>query len=347
MTIVESTVSEAPAVPATDGPKLLSVSEAYNQAKDQLAASGSPNGSAASPVTAVVAPSPVTEPPIPATEPADEAPTVDEATPADEVSVPPVYADEESLKDQLFKVKVDGDEIEVTYPELRDGYSRTSSYTRRSQALSAREKELAELTSFKERIDAEPLAVASQLADLLDHDLVPRGASPPAPAAVDDLGFETAATATTTTGNSEPAGMAELRAEVEALKAAQAAQGQQRLLQDSLASAKATLDKYEITAVTPAEVVAHQVREDLPSTEVAVKDLAFDTMRERTVEKARLSQNAERAKQASKQVSRTPSAGTGAGRPNPKPIKTVNDALDVAREQLGMSGSLTAALAAE
>ena len=345
MTIVESTVSEAPAVPATDGPALLSVSEAYNQAKDQLAASGSPDGSAASPVTAVVAPSPVTEPPIPATEPADEAPTVDEAPPADEVSVPPVYADEESLKDQLFKVKVDGDEIEVTYPELRDGYSRTSSYTRRSQALSAREKELTELTSLKERIEAEPLVVVSQLADLLDHDLVPRGASPPAPAAVDDLGFETASTATT--NHSGSAEMAELRAEVQALKAAQAAQGQQRLLQDSLASAKATLDKYEITAVTPAEVVAHQVREGLPSTEVAVKDLAFDTMRERTAEKARLSQNAERAKQASKQVSRTPSAGTGAGRPNPKPIKTIYDALDVSREQLGMSGSLTAALAAE
>jgi len=40
----------------------------------------------------------------------------------------------------VYTVKVDGEEIEVTLPELRAGYSRTASWTRKSQKLSAEQK---------------------------------------------------------------------------------------------------------------------------------------------------------------------------------------------------------------
>ena len=49
-------------------------------------------------------------------------------------------AEEEQTAPQSFKVKVDGDEIEVTLDELQKGYSRTQDYTRKTQALAEQRK---------------------------------------------------------------------------------------------------------------------------------------------------------------------------------------------------------------
>jgi len=49
-------------------------------------------------------------------------------------------ASQELPDDITVKVKVDGEEVEVTLAELRNGYSRTSDYTRKAQALAEERK---------------------------------------------------------------------------------------------------------------------------------------------------------------------------------------------------------------
>lgn len=49
-------------------------------------------------------------------------------------------ASQELPDDIAVKVKVDGEEVEVTLAELRNGYSRTSDYTRKAQALAEERK---------------------------------------------------------------------------------------------------------------------------------------------------------------------------------------------------------------
>ena len=49
-------------------------------------------------------------------------------------------AEEEPQTPQTYKVKVDGEEVEVTIEELQNGYSRTKDYTRKTQALAEQRK---------------------------------------------------------------------------------------------------------------------------------------------------------------------------------------------------------------
>jgi len=73
-----------------------------------------------------------------------DAEEVDEET--DELQEDQVEADEtEEL--EVFKVKVDGEELEVTQEELINGYSRNSDYTRKTQELAKLRKELEESKS--------------------------------------------------------------------------------------------------------------------------------------------------------------------------------------------------------
>ena len=59
--------------------------------------------------------------------------------------------DEESEQPQLVKVKVDGEEVEVTLDELKSGYSRTKDYTRKTQELAEQRKAFeAEATAIRE-----------------------------------------------------------------------------------------------------------------------------------------------------------------------------------------------------
>lgn len=63
----------------------------------------------------------------------------DDAEPADEESETEVNV-QELPEDLTLKVKVDGEELEVTLAELRNGYSRTADYTRKATALANERK---------------------------------------------------------------------------------------------------------------------------------------------------------------------------------------------------------------
>lgn len=64
---------------------------------------------------------------------ADDAEAEDESDESDET-------DEDSEQPQTFRVKVDGEEIEVTLDELQKGYSREKDYTRKTQAVAEARK---------------------------------------------------------------------------------------------------------------------------------------------------------------------------------------------------------------
>jgi hypothetical protein len=76
--------------------------------------------------------------------------------------------DTESTEDEgatpIYTVKVDGQEVEVTLDELRNGYSRTQDYTRKTQALAQQRKEAeAELEAVRgERAQYSQLLTALQ-----------------------------------------------------------------------------------------------------------------------------------------------------------------------------------------
>ena len=71
------------------------------------------------------------------------------------------YDDEEPEgSPDLITVKVNGEEIEVTLEELRNGYSRQSDYTRKSQELAERRKQI-------EALESEITAEREQYAELL------------------------------------------------------------------------------------------------------------------------------------------------------------------------------------
>lgn len=74
------------------------------------------------------------------------APVVDEATTVAETETGNAESTDETAADQpvvrTFKVKVDGEEIEVPEDEVLKGYSRTADYTRKTQKLSEEKKQL-------------------------------------------------------------------------------------------------------------------------------------------------------------------------------------------------------------
>lgn len=74
-------------------------------------------------------------------------------------------ATQELPEDLTIKVKVDGEEVEVTLAELRNGYSRTADYTRKATALANERKTLqAEVESIRnERAQYEQLLPALRM----------------------------------------------------------------------------------------------------------------------------------------------------------------------------------------
>ena len=59
----------------------------------------------------------------------------------EEESEEEVQAEETAESDPLYKILVDGEEVEVTLEELQKGYSRQSDYTRKTQQLAQQRKE--------------------------------------------------------------------------------------------------------------------------------------------------------------------------------------------------------------
>jgi hypothetical protein len=76
--------------------------------------------------------------------------------------------DDQPQQPQSFRVKVDGEEVEVTLDELTKGYSRTQDYTRKTQVIAEKAKaldaQMAELAPLRDQYKAVLDAYEKQLA---------------------------------------------------------------------------------------------------------------------------------------------------------------------------------------
>ena len=101
----------------------------------------------------------------------EEAPEELEATAEEETEEEAETEEETEEEPELFAVKVDGEEVEVTFEELVNGYSRTSSFTKKSQQLAEQRKafetEASEVTQQRDAIQAERQQMHSALEQML------------------------------------------------------------------------------------------------------------------------------------------------------------------------------------
>ncbi len=82
-------------------------------------------------------------------------------------------SEEEDEEEPVYAIKVDGEEIEVSLDELLKGYSRNSSFTRKSQALAEDRKRMeslqAQYSSEMQQIQAERQQYAQQLQSMIEN----------------------------------------------------------------------------------------------------------------------------------------------------------------------------------
>jgi hypothetical protein len=105
----------------------------------------------------------------------------DDLDPEDEDDLDSEEEDDEEDEEgapETYRVKVDGEEIEVTLEELTKGYSRNADYTRKTQALAEQRRQADFLTeraqnvalAFEQRLEA--LAMAGQLTPQMEQEYV-------------------------------------------------------------------------------------------------------------------------------------------------------------------------------
>lgn len=120
---------------------------------------------AAARLMAAPEPAPEADKPEPSSPEPDDAPEADEpdADPSDDADTQD-EPEPEPAKPQTFKVKVNGEEVEVTQDELLNGYSRQADYTRRTQEL-ARQRQ--EMEAARSQIQQQAQQYQAQLAQAM------------------------------------------------------------------------------------------------------------------------------------------------------------------------------------
>ena len=101
----------------------------------------------------------------------EEAPEELEASAEEETEEETETEEEEVEEPEVYTVKVDGEELEVSLEELVNGYSRTSSFTKKSQQLAEQRKafetEASEVTQQRDAIQAERQQMHAALEQML------------------------------------------------------------------------------------------------------------------------------------------------------------------------------------
>lgn len=82
-----------------------------------------------------------------------------------------VEDDDDSSNQETVTVTVDGEEIEVTLDELRNGYSRQADYTKKTQALAAERERLQGMEQLAEALNTNPEVALKELAKALNVEL--------------------------------------------------------------------------------------------------------------------------------------------------------------------------------
>jgi hypothetical protein len=80
-----------------------------------------------------------------------------------DTSTPNVSSNTES--GEMYTVKVDGEEMQVSVDELRNGYQRQADYTRKTQELAAERERLSQGEAIVQALESDPKSAVSALAD--------------------------------------------------------------------------------------------------------------------------------------------------------------------------------------
>ena len=92
----------------------------------------------------------------------DEGAGAEQSLSHEEIQAPPAATPE------TYKVKVDGEEVDVTLEEALAGYQRQSSYTKGTQSLAAEKQRLAQAEAIFDLIQEDPKAAIAQLAEAFE-----------------------------------------------------------------------------------------------------------------------------------------------------------------------------------
>lgn len=211
-------------------------------------------------------------------------------------------AEDASAEDRTFRVKVNGEVIEVTEAELVAGYQRQRDYTQKTQELAAERQRLAHYDELERAFQNDPVGTLQRLADAYGL-------------RVDGLDVE-------------PLDESERRVrELEERLAAQERARQIEELDREVAKLHEQYGEFD-----ERELFEHAVTRGITSLEVALRDLLFDKRAEREAKSAE--------KRAAKREAAVVSGGTkraaAATKPNTEGKKlSIREAWAAARRQLG------------
>lgn len=234
-----------------------------------------------------------------------------EAGDADASAAEPSYFDIDPYKDQLVRVKVDGEELEVPLAELTNGYMRQAAFTRKTQRLSEQAKQYSNAISVYEALQADPQAFLTTLAQA--------------------VGFNPAGNQSSEDEYVDPT-ESELRS-VKAKLAELERFEQRRIFESEVARLTGKYGDVDV-----AEVVAHFANGGFPTLEAAYKDLAYESVLERQRElESKQKRNAEALakKRAAAAVSSGSSPANGAVGADVTQVRTLREAYELAKRQLG------------
>lgn len=82
----------------------------------------------------------------------------------------PQYLDVEQFGTHLVKIKVDGEERELPFSEVRNGLMMQQAFTQRTQELAEERRRLAQAEALVSALDSDPAKVIKELTDIYDVD---------------------------------------------------------------------------------------------------------------------------------------------------------------------------------
>jgi hypothetical protein len=202
---------------------------------------------------------------------AGEAPVADNSTPVEPaVEAPPADAvpTEPAGDEPLYAVTVQGEEQQVTLEELRGGYMRQSDYTKKTQGLSQREKELANAEAVWTALERNPERTIEILMDQFGLSPQQAAAAASAPEQEPYGGHE----------DTPPDPMASRLEHIEQ----HLAQIRQRDMQSQIDAEFQALEA-EHGQIDRQALLNHTVKRGLPDLAAGYRDMNFDTARQTAV----------------------------------------------------------------
>jgi hypothetical protein len=97
------------------------------------------------------------------------------------VEPPRQYVEVDDPDNRYERVRVDGEDVEVPYSELKRGYSREADYTRKAQALAQQRQEAEYAINLQRALEANPAMTLRILAERHGIDFGQQGQQAPAP----------------------------------------------------------------------------------------------------------------------------------------------------------------------